>query len=300
MLTVKDLIYKYLIHREIENVFSMSGANIEDLLETIYQDSRIEVTIAKNEYNAIMMAIGSYLHSKKTPVVLTTSGGGLLNTLPTISEAFSSDIPLVLIAGQIPQDKEGTGTFQDNSGKMGSLDVEKIFGPVTEYCKKVKKEDDILKILEKAFESAELTKRPSVVFIPKDLFNKKVNLNISSIKKVKKIPNNNREYKLEDLKIQTSNNLVILGEDLNHLKDLSKVYELIEHFDSKVAVTSNAKGLYDHFSPRFVGVTGVMGHNKYFNYLKDVETVFLIGTNWTSFDRFGSEEILSGKNIIYI
>ena len=120
---VAECINEYFIHKGISHVFGVSGANIEDLYYSINNRGSPTIVLAKNEYNAASMAMGYYLSTKTISVVMTTSGPGILNTIPILAESFTTKIPLVVITGTIPVALEGQGAFQDTSGKGETFDL---------------------------------------------------------------------------------------------------------------------------------------------------------------------------------
>jgi len=305
----------------LTHVFGVSGANIEDLFFSLKKNTDITTVLTKTEYQAAMMAIGAYLHSHKVHAVLTTSGPGVLNTLPVLAEAFCSQLPVVLIAGSIPQKLEGHGGFQDGSGKNGSLDLEKMIRPTLGFFKAVEHINELLPALDQAFNSAYENKIPSAVFISKNVFNQDVDMSveksislaeIKSDKMIKNI-NANVQYQIFGSSVNTNLKsicqklqsdavppLVILGESLIHLEDLNSVYKLIENLNASVAVVPVAKGFYNHNSPRFLGLTGIMGHQDVVDYLQNTQTVVVLGSELDHLSRYGIENDILNKDVISI
>ena len=173
---IKSLICDFFEQSNLTHVFGMSGANIEDLFYELSKRNRTQIILAKNEYNAAMMAMGSYLSNKRITAALTTSGAGLMNALPVLAEAYSSEVPFVLISGLIPEELHGLGGFQDTSGKSNTIQHMEMFKPCTVFCQTVKNAKDVLENLTKAFEAAQKYKRPAALFIPKNIFNQSVHL----------------------------------------------------------------------------------------------------------------------------
>ena len=302
---VVEYISKYLERNAVHQVFGMSGANIEDLFSEIHNYKKTSIILAKNEYNAGTMAIGSYLSSKKIGVVLTTSGPGILNTIPVLAEAFASKIPLVIISGIIPIAQEGYGAFQDTSGAGDSFDLALMLAPCTTYQTKITDANEIPTALEMAFSLSQKNKRPAVILIPKDILSKQIT-KISDI-----------QLSQVDAPILEDNSilinfchkfirddelppLVVLGEELIHLDDITSILEFISNTQAKVAVTPNSKGLYNHANSNFLGLIGIMGHDEVNQYLKQTKTVIIVGSDLSMLNRFGLESILSEKNILLI
>jgi acetolactate synthase-1/2/3 large subunit len=94
--------------------------------------------------------------------------------------------------------------------------------------------------------------------------------------------------------------LVILGEDLIAESAAEQARILVDKLDAMVAVTPSAKGLYDHRSHRFLGVTGVMGHPSVETYLREAELCFVVGTRLPLLARYGLERTLAAKSLVII
>jgi acetolactate synthase-1/2/3 large subunit len=286
---VKTWIAQYLSKLKSEYIFGVSGANIEDLFSEISVQKKLRIILAKNEYNACTMAIGHYLASKEVAFVLTTSGAGVMNTLPILAEGFTSQIPFILISGAVPQSFEGQGAFQDTSGQGDSFDLSQVLSPVTARMWSVKHQEQVENALIGAYNVSRETKKPVAIIIPKNIFTEKIN--------PKNFQTQNRSKSITPEEIKAQRPLIVLGEELVHYKKLDSLHDLIEKLDAKVATTPVAKGIYNHFSPRFLGLTGIMGHDQVLNYLKQTQDVILIGTKWDALSRFGLEEELKLKKI---
>ncbi|MGZ3807231.1 MAG: thiamine pyrophosphate-binding protein, partial [Bacteriovorax sp.] len=303
-MNVTDFIAHFFSDERINHVFGVSGANIEDLMSELARINQTKVILAKSEYNAATMALGSYLASKEVGVVLTTSGPGILNTLPVLAEAFASKIPFVLISGIVPEGLEGMGAFQDTSGKGESFNILDMLAPCTSFLFKAHNEQEIPEALYKAFQICRIQKKPAVLLIPKNLFNKEINKEVlkSLIFDEVKFPDTTNaalfceEFSSADKRPP----LVVLGEELIHVKDLTPVLDFIDKSAGMVALTPNAKGLFDHRHPQFLGLTGVMGHDEVNNYLKKTEHVVFIGTGFDLLSRFGMESDLSQKHLLLV
>lgn len=310
-LKVAEYISNYLALEEVTHAFGMSGANIEDLYTAIHAKNKTSIVLAKNEYNAATMAIGSYLSTQKMAVVLTTSGPGVLNTLPILAEAFTSKIPFVLIAGHIPLELEGHGAFQDTSGVGGTFDIGEMLKHCSTFYYKIKNPDEVPKVLDIAFFSALKNKKPAVIVIPKNIFNMEIK-DIANVKlKLKREQflekstcplelinaiNFTRQFQREE----NAPPLIILGEELVHLENMATIRTFINKTGAAVALTPSSKGLFDHNSPQFLGLIGVMGHENVDDYLKRTEHVVLVGTNFDLLNRYQMEPLLLQKNQLII
>lgn len=96
----------------------------------------------------------------------------------------------------------------------------------------------------------------------------------------------------------TPSPLVILGEDLLHVKDITSVLDFIQKTDALVALTPNSKGLFDNQNSRFLGLIGVMGHQEVNDYLNHTDILILIGVNFDLLNRYGIQEVIHSKKVL--
>ncbi|MDO9181793.1 MAG: thiamine pyrophosphate-binding protein [Bacteriovorax sp.] len=302
-----DYISDYISNKNITHVFGVSGANIEDLFNSIYKINKTSIVLAKNEYCAAMMAIGYYLTTKNISIVLTTSGPGIFNTIPVLVEAYSSKIPLVLISGSVLDSHEGKRAFQDTSGEGESVNVLKMLTECTCFQIKVTDVSMIPDALETAFNYAIKFKKPSVIIIPKNIFQcetlslkdfvteKEVVINLESSDLAGAI-----SFCQQFLTEGANPPLVILGDRLVHLKEIDSIKKFISLTDANVALTPNSKGLYDHYDSRYLGLIGIMGHSCVIDYLNQTSHVICIGASFDLMSFFGIQEILKTKKVLIL
>lgn len=303
---VKDYICRQLEEMDGQNVFGVSGANIEDLYSTVIRSKKVSVILAKNEYNAGMMAIGSYISSKSVKTVLTTSGAGVLNTIPILAEGYSSKLPFVLISGTVPQMLEGKGAFQDTSGEGDTFDLTKMLTPCTQSVFSIREASEVPRAIVQAYSRARKSKRPVAILIPKNIFNQEIPPHIlKEVFKdevVEEWPLNfdkAREFISRVLSNKNELPLIILGEDLIHFKDLRNIQLFAKNLNGKIALTPVAKGFYDHYESDFLGLTGVMGHDEVNIHLKKCQDVIVIGSKMDMLSRFSMENDLENKRILH-
>lgn len=306
VMLVKDYICRYLEELDTQHVFGVSGANIEDLYSTISKSKKVSVVLAKNEYNAGMMAIGSYLSSKSVRAVMTTSGAGVMNTIPILAEGYSSKLPFVLISGTVPQNLEGKGAFQDTSGEGDTFNLSKMLAPCTQSVFNIREASEIPKAIVSAFTRAKRTKRPTAILIPKNIFNQEIpNHILKDLLKEEASEEGTlyfekaREFISRVLNNKNESPLIILGEELIHFKDLRNIQLFAKNLNGKIALTPVAKGFYDHLDTDFLGLTGVMGHDAVNRHLKKCRDVIVIGSKMDMLSRFSLEAEFETKRILY-
>src|SRR6202021_1769553 len=149
-----DHIVERLARTDSDYIFGVDGANIEDLYDAAHFCSGITAVLAKHEFSAATMADGYSRSGAGLGVVAATSGGGCLNTVPGLGEAFASRVPVLALIGQPPTTLDGRGSFQDTSGRNGALNGEALFSAVSVFCRRVATPADIVSALPEATAAA--------------------------------------------------------------------------------------------------------------------------------------------------
>lgn len=299
-----ELISEFLSAMEIPSVFGVSGANCEDIFESLFKKGKTKIFLSKSEYGAATMAIGHYLSSLKTGVVVTTSGPGILNTIPVLSEAFTSKLPLLLIAGGVPTNAEGEGAFQDTSGKADSLDLESMLKSCTCFVKKILKEEEFIETLQNAYIKCLQEKKPAVVLVPKDLSQREIYT-------LREFVHPEGSYFPAEITLQLqtfvdemtrpdTRPLIVYGDDCVHLKNKKALTEFAEKCEAPVVVTPNAKGCFDHSSRKFAGLLGIMGHDSALTAFKNATHVLFIGFHATALNLIGINEEFQHKKKFFL
>src|ERR1700739_2638192 len=173
---VVDHIVGYLAANGVDYIFGVDGANIEDIYDAAYFCSGITAVLAKHEFSAATMADGYSRSGAGLGVVAATSGGGALNLVPGLGESFTSRVPVLALVGQPATAMDGRGSFQDTSGRNGSLNAEAGFSAVSVFSRRLLTPSDIVSALPSAIAAAR-TGGPAVLLLPKDVQQAKVDVN---------------------------------------------------------------------------------------------------------------------------
>ncbi|OBI04200.1 acetolactate synthase [Mycolicibacter heraklionensis] len=166
--SVVDFIVAQLAAMGIGHIFGVDGANIEDLYDAAYFRPDITAVLAKHEFSAATMADGYSRSGAGLGVVAATSGGGALNLVAGLGESLASRVPVLALVGQAPRSLDGRGSFQDTSGRNGSLDAQALFSAVSVFCERVTDPEQIVAALPRAIAAAR-SGGPAVLLLPKDV-----------------------------------------------------------------------------------------------------------------------------------
>ncbi|MFF4040296.1 thiamine pyrophosphate-binding protein [Streptomyces sp. NPDC001816] len=294
----------------VTHVFGVGGANIEDLYDAVHRCGTVRCVVAKHEFSAVTMADGYARTTRRLGVVAATSGGGAMNLVPGLAEAYASRVPVLALAGQPPTGQAGHGAFQDSSGKAGSFDAREVFAPVSRFCAWVEDADSLMELLPQAMAAAQAEPRgPAVLLLPKDVQQARIRLPGRSKAPTPGVPmpaptppaprlDGTALTTVSDILRGADRVLVIAGEGVAAADARAELAELARNLGAWVAVTPDAKDVFDNRDPRFAGVAGVMGHANVEDCLRRSDVCLLVGTRLPLLARGGLDRALAATEVV--
>ncbi|MGX1854853.1 thiamine pyrophosphate-binding protein [Streptomyces sp. NPDC055299] len=292
----------------VTHLFGVGGANIEDLYDAVHRCDTVRGVVAKHEFSAVTMADGYARTTGRLGVVAATSGGGAMNLVPGLAEAHASRVPVLALVGQPPTGQEGRGAFQDSSGKAGSFDAREVFAPVSRFCVRVDDADSLVQLLPRAVAAAQADPRgPAVLLLPKDVQQAQIRVPGRGAVPAPCVPAPTAPAaRLDGAALTTVSDtlrkagrvLVIAGEDLAAAHARTELAELARRLGAWVAVTPDAKDVFDNRDPRFAGVAGVMGHANVEDCLRRADVCLLVGTRLPLLARGGLDRALATTDVV--
>lgn len=280
----------------VRHIFGVGGANIEDLYDAAF-DHRdlITAVVAKHEFAAATMADGYARSTSGIGVVCATSGGGAVNLVAGLAEAFASRVPVLALIGQPPTVLEGKGAFQDSSGRAGAFDAVALFTPISHYCARVEAPADLPAHLTHAITAARRG-GPAILLLPKDVQQADLvapdfvppshayRREIDSLWRVLDIVRGARA---------TGKIVIIAGDQVARDDARGQLARFAAALDAAVGVAPDAKDVYHHADPGFCGVSGSMGNPELMDALHGAALCLLIGTRMPVTARAGMEDALA-------
>jgi acetolactate synthase-1/2/3 large subunit len=300
---VVDHIVEYLAASGIDHIFGVDGANIEDLYDAAFFRDDITAVLAKHEFSAATMADGYSRSGAGLGVVAATSGGGCLNTVPGLGEAFASRVPVLALIGQPPTTLDGRGAFQDTSGRNGALNGEALFSAVSVYCRRVLAPEDIVSALPEAIAAAH-TGGPAVLLLPKNIQQAEVPVNGGTAGfEQPGTQLGNPHLIARALQRADGPITIIAGEQVARDDARLELENLRAMLRARVATVPDAKdvaGTPGMGSSSALGVTGVMGHPGVAAAVSDSALCLLVGTRMTVTARAGLDDALGSVPVFSI
>lgn len=302
---VVDHIVECLAASGVDYIFGVDGANIEDLYDAAFFRQDITAVLAKHEFSAATMADGFTRSGAGLGVVAATSGGGCLNTVPGLGEAFASRIPVLALIGQPPTTLDGQGSFQDTSGRNGALNAELLFSAVSVYCRRVVRPEDIVSALPEAIAAAR-TGGPAVLLLPKDIQQSSL-VNGAGANGVRleraATQLGDPEAIARALRAADGPITIIAGEQVARDDARAELEQLRAMLRARIAAVPDAKdvaGTPGLGSSSALGVTGVMGHPGVASAIADSAVCLLVGTRLNVTSRAGLDDVLASVQVLSI
>jgi len=308
-LRVVDFIVDFLHHQEIDHVFGVGGANIEDLYDALHlAESGPLGVIAKHEYSAATMADGYHRASQRIPVIAATSGAGAMNLVPGIAELRASYVPALVLIGQPPTVLDGHGSFQETSGLAGSIDAQRLFGEIAVHCVRVDDPESIIESLPRALAAARdpAAPGPAVLLLPKDVQQAVIPswspprpAALAATGPVKAFERG-RAVELLRSAEERQGVVVVAGEGVARADARPQLARLAAALGARVAVAPDAKDVFDNRDPHHLGIAGVIGTEDVQKALEQASAVVLVGTRLPQMAGAGLHDHLKGAPVVCV
>jgi acetolactate synthase-1/2/3 large subunit len=294
---VVDHIVERLAAIGVDHIFGVDGANVEDLYDAAHFHPGITAVLAKHEFSAATMADGYSRSGAGLGVVAATSGGGALNLVAGLGEALTSRVPVLALVGQTPTPMDGLGSFQDTSGRNGSLDAEAVFSAVSVSCERVLTPEGIVSALPRAIAAAR-TGGPAVLLLPKDIQQGYVEVDDRRNGHVPLDPRpiGNPHAIAQVLRNANGPVTIIVGEQVARDNARAELEALRAVLRARVATVPDAKdvaGTPGFGSSSALGVTGVMGHPGVAEAAAASAVCLVVGTRLSVTARTGLDDVLA-------
>ncbi|MBP1910120.1 thiamine pyrophosphate-binding protein [Methanolobus bombayensis] len=293
-----EILVKSLEDLGVKQIFGYTGAAILPVFHAL-EKSDIEIVINSNEQSAAFSAAGYSRSSGEVGVAIVTSGPAITNTLTSVADAYGDSIPLLVFAGQVPEHKIGTDSFQH-------VNVQGIFGEAAKKVMLVSNDDDLEAMIKDAYYFAKSGKPgPVVIDIPLDKQQKMHEYQGMNVMRFEESYHDDRhlcEEQCEEffrLFLNSKRPLLYLGGGLNSEAGSHAIREFNNYFRIPSVNTLMAKGVLDSRDDLNLGMLGMFG-TPYANMLiQENDFFFAIGVRWD--DRVAEKVGFAiGTDIAYI
>jgi acetolactate synthase-1/2/3 large subunit len=293
-----EVLVKCLEDLGVRHVFGYTGAAILPVFHALRQ-SDIEIIINSNEQSSAFSAAGYSRSGGQVGVAIVTSGPAITNTLTSVADAFGDSIPLLVFAGQVPEHKIGTDSFQH-------ISVRNVFGDAAKKVIQLSNDDDVEAIVKDAYYFAKSGKPgPVVIDFPMDKQQKVHEYQGMNVLRFEESYHDDRHLCEEQcaeffrLLLNSERPLLYLGGGLNSEAGSRAIREFNRLFGIPSVNTLMAKGVVDERDGLNLGMLGMFG-TPYANMLiQENDFFFAIGVRWD--DRVAEKVGFAiGTDIAYI
>jgi len=260
LLSGGDILIRALREAGVKHLWGYPGGAALHIYDAIFRQADVRHILVRHEQAAVHAADGYARVTGEVGAVLVTSGPGATNAITGIATAAMDSIPLVVISGQVVQERIGDDAFQET-------DMIGISRPVVKHSFLVKRAEDIAETVAKAFYIAASGRPgPVVIDIPKDVTdpNRKVpyhypdKVKIRSYQPTTKGHSGQIKRAVKELisarrPVIYAGGGVILGEASTQLRELARMLNF------PVTNTLMGLGSYPGSDRQFLGMLGMHG-----------------------------------------
>jgi acetolactate synthase-1/2/3 large subunit len=275
-----EVLVKSLKDLGVERIFGYTGGVILPVFKAL-GEAGIDVVINSNEQAAAFAAAGESRSTDKVGVTIVTSGPSVANTLTAVCDSFCDSVPLIVISGQVPENKIGTDAFQ-------YMDVPGIFreGKATKKTILMNGQGIEELIKDSYFLAKSGKPGPIVIDLPVDKQQKAYSYNALPVKRYQ--DKYEKEHHMgkgqcrdffEHLK-DAKRPLLYLGGGVNSEEASAKLRQLNQILGIPFVNTLMAKGTLDENDALAMGMLGMFGTPSANMIVQDTDFFFALGVRW--------------------
>ena len=264
---VSDFILNFLISKNINHVFLITGGAISFIVDAFSKQKKIKYVCVAHEQAAAMMADSYSRVGKGAGATMVTSGPGAQNLITGIACSWFDSIPVLHISGQVNSFE--LASVKSNTKKVRQVgfqetDIVSIVKPITKFAYQLKSANEIKYILEKAFYlSNQGRPGPVLIDIPMNFQNAEINLKkVKSFKTPKKRPNSKilkNIYSVKKLLCASKRPVLILGGGIRISKSINELEKFLQNIKIPIVTTWSGFDTVDYNHKNYLGCLGVYG-----------------------------------------
>ncbi|MCQ2359364.1 MAG: biosynthetic-type acetolactate synthase large subunit [Phascolarctobacterium sp.] len=255
MIKGSEAIVKLLEEQGVDTVFGYPGGAVIPLFDALY-NSKLNRVLTAHEQGAIHAADGYARASGNVGVCIATSGPGATNIVTGLATAYLDSIPVVAITGQVGVNMLGRDSFQE-------IDITGVTLSITKYNMLIRKKEDLIPGLRKAFRVAkEGRPGPVLVDVPSSIQNELLEYPELNAK-ARATTNVAREDYLAEIAEAINNAerpVLMVGGGAINSGAQAELIELAEKADIPVASSLMGLGAFPGSNKLSLGLSGMHGH----------------------------------------
>jgi len=267
-MTVAEYILKFLISKNVKNVFLMNGGAISFVVDAFSKNKNIKYTCVAHEQSAAMMADAYSRCDKGFGATMVTSGPGAQNLITGIACSWFDSVPVIHICGQV--NKFELSTSNKTTKKVRQIgfqetDIVSMVKPIIKFAYQLKNSNEIKYILEKAFYIAnEGRPGPVLLDIPMNLQKEKINLTKLISFRRPEVKNNKIIIqscinRIKKLLLKSERPILVIGGGIRMSKAVNELEKFLKKTNIPIVTTWSGLDVIDFNHRNYIGSIGVYG-----------------------------------------
>jgi acetolactate synthase-1/2/3 large subunit len=279
----------YLERRGVKYIFGLTGHTVITILDAI-KTSKIQFVSVRHEQIAAHAADGYARVTRKASVLLTHLGPGIMNATTGVANAAMDNIPMVVIAGDVPSYYFGKHPHQEVNLHGDGTQFE-IYKPFVKRAWRLERPELLPDILERAFRLAESGRPgPVLISIPMDMFARELDTECfertyhDSRTTISPALPEETATQIAKMLIEAKSPLIHIGGQVVSSGASEELKALIEFLDIPVTRSLMGQGAIPDAHPLHVGMTGFWGTNFVHSISTKADIVLGVGTRFAEAD----------------
>ncbi len=292
-----DIIVRTLIEQGCDRVFGYPGGQILNVYDSLYKYlDEITHVLTAHEQGAAHAADGYARASRKTGVVIATSGPGATNLVTGIATAYIDSVPLIAITGNVASSQIGSDSFQE-------IDITGVTLPITKHNYFVVSVDELADTIREAFKIAESGRPgPVLIDVPKD-----VQIGICEYEEQKPVTPDEKQA-AKDIAVEQAaeciNNskkpFVYYGGGLVSSDAINEMLELAEIIDAPIGCSMMGISAVPTDHPRYLGMQGMHGRYASSMSMHNADCIIALGVRFNDRVTGNRSKFATGAKIVHI
>jgi len=280
----------YLERRGIEHVFGLCGHTVIAMLDALQSSDKLEYISVRHEQIAAHAADGYARITQKASVMLCHLGPGLTNAATGVANAALDNIPMVVIAGDVPSFYYGKHPHQEVNLHCDGSQYD-IYKPFVKRAWRIDKAELLPEILDKAFRLAESGRPgPVLISVPMDMFSREIDDSYfdrtykdSHVTEKPALSEETARRIAKEL-IEAKSPVIHIGGQVPFNSASEELSELIDFLDIPVTRSLMGQGAIPDTHPLHVGMTGFWGTDFVNGTTKNADVILGVGTRFAEAD----------------
>lgn len=272
---VADTLVSILENAGVKRLYGLIGDSLNPIGEAVRINGNIEWIPVRNEETAALAAGAEAFLNGELCVCAGTAGPGSIHLINGLYEANRNNVPLLAIVTTAPSNQQGLDFFQANTPM-------RLYQDCSVFCEFLSHPSQMPRLLQEAMQMAIGQKGVSVIIIPKDISESKVEESPYSRAVVQTpnvlVPDIDEVHKLADIINAHKNITMYCGIGCFNAQD--EVFALSQKLNAPTIATLRSKFFMENNNPNNVGMNGYvsMFESKYA--LENCDLLILLGTDF--------------------